>query len=104
MSAANAPAERHHLTFGEDIVEDHLQVGEGRAVCGDELLQVLGARWQSGRTRVLDVVSSHTIVHGGYVAFDPRLLKEFAYENFVPLFSRHRTSISLAGCQLAFSP
>jgi len=25
LGTANAPAERHHLTFGEDIVEGHLQ-------------------------------------------------------------------------------
>jgi hypothetical protein len=42
LGAANAPAERHHFTFGKDMVEGHLQVGEGRAVGGDQLLRLQG--------------------------------------------------------------
>ena len=68
-------------------------------------LKALGARWQRGRSRVLDVVSSHEFVHGGHVALaatPPRRIR--AMRALFALFSRHRTSISFARRQLAFFP
>src|SRR5215212_6727154 len=103
MGAANAPAERYHFAFGEDIVERHRKVGEGRAVGSDQLLHALSARRQGGRARVLEVVGSHELVHGGHVALAPRLLEEFAYEYFGVLFGRHGTS-SFTNCPPAYSP
>src|SRR5215208_7949819 len=77
-----------------------LQVGEGRAVGSDRLLQSLGARRQARRDGIIYIVNSHELVYGGHVALIPSLLMESANQRFVFLFDRHRSLL----LYLAYSP
>jgi hypothetical protein len=70
----------------EDVIDGGLQVGEGRAVRGDRLLQALDARRQARRDRIIYVVSSHELVHSSHVVLIPGLFMESTNQSFVFLF------------------
>jgi hypothetical protein len=101
VGGANAPAVRHPVTLGQDVMEDALHIGEGFIVHGEQLLEAVAAGQSPIRDLVLDVVGDHELVHGGQVALNPRLLEVAADESFVFLcghgtFSSH-THFLLAG-------
>src|ERR1700724_1414892 len=77
MRCPAGPPRRHHIAFGNHVLDCHSQVWEGAAVETRSLLLVLRAAPKIGRGRIMvDVVRSQQLVCHHQIALVPQFFEQ----------------------------
>src|SRR5829696_3493142 len=100
VDATSRPACHHLIVFGDLILDDVADVGEGTLFFGNHPQVALAVRLLAGPQVVIDKVGGHHLLHCVQVSLF-LCLQEAAHQYLVPLLSLRQRSF-LSSCQLTF--